>query len=105
MNINPCDNLSNKCYSVDPDLIVKCIGLLKSGKSDESYYISSDHLKNAPISLQNMTSFIFTAMLQHGCSDTNFNASEFKPIPKIKSKSLNDSSNYRAIAINSIAQS
>ena len=95
-------DLTNKCYTVTPELIAKCIRQLKSGKSDDTYDISSDHIKNASAPLHNVLSFIFTAMLQHGCSDTRFNASVIKPIPKNKNKSQNDSSNYRAIAINSI---
>ena len=87
---------------MSPDLIVECIGHLKYGKSDDSYDISSDHLKHAPITLKNILSFLFTAMIQHGSSDTKFNASVIKPIPKNKTKSQFDSANYRTISINSI---
>ena len=45
---------------------------------------------------------LFTAMLVHGVIPSDISVSTLIPIPKNKMKSLNDSDNYRAIALGSI---
>ena len=45
---------------------------------------------------------LFTAMLVHGVIPSDISVSTLIPIPKNKKKSLNDSDNYRAIALGSI---
>ncbi len=47
-------------------------------------------------------SMLFNTMLIHGVSPRNMLMSTLVPIPKNKNKSLNDSDNYRAIALGSI---
>ena len=62
----------------------------------------SDHLINGTPNLNVHLSLLLTAMLRHGFSPSQFCMSKLIPIPKNKKKSLNDSSNYRAIAMSNI---
>ena len=52
--------------------------------------------------LYTYVSLLFNSMLAHGCVPNDFLISTLVPIPKNKRKSLNNSDNYRAIALSSI---
>ena len=82
--------------------IDKGLNGLHNNKRDETCDMFSDHLINGTPNLNIHLSLLFTAMLRHGFSPSQFCMSKLIPIPKNKKKSLNDSSNYRAIAMSNI---
>ena len=95
-----CCSLScycSHCFSV-PDVRV-AIGFLKTEKNDK--ILSTDHLINAGLDFVVHFSFLCTAMIRHGYSPGSLMNSTVLPIPKNLRKSLNDSNNYRGIALNS----
>ena len=92
----------HQCYdhhSVDVTDLRKAVSLLKAGKSDG--VLSTDHIIKAPDELLVHFSFLFTLMIKHGHCPSPFIQSTIVPIPKNSRKSLNDSANYRGIALNS----
>jgi hypothetical protein len=96
---------ANACYhshTVIPGEIKKAVKRLKHGKHDGDNGHYSDHLINGTSRLYTYMSLLFTSMLVHGFSPEGFHISTVIPIPKNKRKSLNDSDNYRAIALGSI---
>ncbi len=101
-----CDiyNLSSdKCsdeFSLDD--IESCMLFIKPGKGTGPGGYSSDHLINGSKSLRIHIKLLFNAMIAHGFSPVDIRLSTLVPIPKNKRKSLNDSNNYRAIALSSI---
>lgn len=109
--IKCCDNdikkqcCENKCYSshcITAQDVHEAIGRLKCGKHDgvDGHY--SDHLKNGTSRLETHLSLLFTSMLKHSFAPSGFRVSTIIPIPKNKRNSLNESDNYRAIALSSI---
>ena len=78
------------------------IGRMKPFKADGLEATSSDILINACTELHVHLGLLFNSMLIHGVSPCNLLISTLVPIPKNKNKSLNDSDNYRAIALGSI---
>ena len=75
---------------------------IKSNKKDGFDDVSTSHLIHASSVLSIHMSLLFTAMLHHGFSPSQFRFSKLIPIVKNKRKSLHDSNNYRAIALSSI---
>lgn len=95
-------NSSCKCHHVTTvDEITTCVRLLNFDKNDGFLGLSTNHLKHGTHRLHTLLSVLFTAMLQHGHVPPDMLISTIVPIPKNGMKSLNDSSNYRAIALNS----
>ena len=90
------------CHNINVNLVNNAIKKLNKGKSDENYELMTDHLINAPKVFNIYLSATFNGMLIHGYCNQKFYRSVIKPIPKNKRKSLNDSTNYRAISINSV---
>ena len=93
---------SGHCYydhTVSVSDLRRAVELLKSGKSDGN--LSTDYLINAPPVLFVHLAFLFTTMIRHGMSPSPFTESIIIPIPKNARKSVNDSENYRGIALNS----
>lgn len=91
-----------KCYSghsITPVDISAALSHLKSGKNDGK--LTTDHLIHGGHDLQDHLSALFTTMIRHGISPPSILVSTVVPIPKNTRKSLNDSSNYRGIALNS----
>ena len=88
--------------SISADDVVRGVGEMKSGKSDSNHQFYTDHLLHGPQRLYVLLSMLFTAMLVHGVIPSDISVSTLIPIPKNKKKSLNDSDNYRAIALGSI---
>ena len=81
--------------------VVTCIGRLKSGKSDASCQLYSDHFMQGTHRLFVMITLLYSSMMLHGTIPTAMNISTLVPVPKNKMKSLNSSDNYRAIALSS----
>lgn len=91
------DCYCSHCVSV-PD-IQGALKFLKAGKCDG--VLSSDHILNACHELFVHLSLLFTTMIRHGFAPGPLLKSTVVPIPKNLRKSVNDSSNYRGIALNS----
>ncbi len=104
------DNISNICdkglctssHNITVDDVRDAILRLKPFKADGVEDASSDILIHGCNILSIHLSFLFNAMVKHGISPRNMLMSTLVPIPKNKKKSLNDSSNYRAIALGSV---
>ena len=88
--------------SISADDVVRGVSEMKSGKSDSNHQFYTDHLLHDPQRLYVLLSMLFTAMLVHGVIPSDISVSTLIPIPKNKKKSLNDSDNYRAIALGGI---
>ena len=94
-----------KCYhshGVSVVEIKKALSYINHGKSDGTAGLYTDHLINAPIRFHVFLSLLFKSMLTHGSPAEGFMLSTIIPIPKNKRKSMNDSNNYRGIALSSI---
>ncbi len=93
---------SSLSHIVPPAITLEVVRSLALDKMDETYNISSNRFINGTELLYSVFSQITTIMLHHGSTDVLFNKAVIKPIPKISQKSRADSSNYRAISLNSI---
>jgi len=94
-----------KCYSshtINVHDVNKAISTIKKGKVDGNYEHYSDHLINGSIKIKIMLAMLFQSMLNHGSIPKGMLQSTIIPIPKGKNKSLNNSNNYRGIALSSI---
>ena len=91
--------LSPSCHSVNVSTVKDAAKSLAKGKKDETYDMNSNHFIYGPECLFIRLASLFEAMIIHGCCDSLLNRSVIKPIPKSKSKSCCDSSNYRAISL------
>ena len=80
---------------------MNAIAHLKSGKSDGSEGLYSDHFIHGTHRFYVILSMLFTSMLSHGFSANSMILGTMIPIPKDKKKSLCNSGNYRAIALSS----
>ena len=92
--------ISNPTMNVH--LVKKAISKLKHNKSDGSVNISSEHFLNACDELSVHLSMLFTLMLRNSYAPRDLLISKLKPIPKNLRKSVNDSNNYRSIALSSL---
>ena len=92
------------CYDHDINVnnIIDAVAKLKNDKFDPIYSISSFNIIHGTDKLYNYLSIVFKILLHHGISNEDLNRSILVPLPKNKRKSLNNSSNYRAIALSSI---
>ena len=103
------EEIEEKCNQADrrsrmlttAEHIQEAKGLLNRGKRDGDGVFSTDHIIHGGASLYNALSILFSPMLHYGYTPSQMLASVVIPIPKSKRKSLNDSSNYRGIALNS----
>ena len=96
---------SDNCYHkhvFTPNDIFDAISCVKKGKSDGTGDLSSDYLIHGSHSLRVHLGLLFTSILRHGIFPTDFVLSTIIPIPKSSRKSLNNSENYRGIALSSI---
>ena len=95
---------STSCGShvIDRDGIVNSVEQMRPGKNDGFDGLSSDYILNAPMSLFEILSVLFTCMLHHSYSPDSFCLSTMVPIPKGSNKDLSMSINYRGIALGSI---
>ena len=85
LNSSCCD------YIITVTDVKNAIAHRKSGKSDGSEGLFSDHFIHGTHRFYVILSILFTSMLSHGFSPI--------PISKDKKKSLCNSGNYRAIAL------
>ena len=101
--INKCG--SSTCinaHCINANDVSNAISKLKKGKSDGTNNLISDALIYGCDSLHVHLSLMFSAILHHGVSPDNMLLASLVPIPKSSKKCLNNSSNYRAIALGSI---
>ena len=96
------NNLCTSDHHISVENIASAIKHIKPGEHDGSDNVSTDHIINAPPELYRHLAILFSKMLQYGYTPKQFRLSKLIPIPKNKRKSLNDSTNYRAIALSSI---
>ena len=89
-------------HVVTVDEVICCVNLLKSNKSDGNEGLLSNHIINGSTLLYDNIAMLCTAMIYHGYASPNLRLSTVIPIVKNKKKSLNDSGNYRGIALSSI---
>ena len=97
--------ICGKCYNshgISVERVKEAVNNLKRGKHDGDLYHYSDHLINGTKYLHGLMSLLFSCMLRHGFCPSSFLLSTVIPIPKNQRKSLNDSENYRGIALSSI---
>ena len=89
-------------YNITVHDVMNAVTHLKTGKSDGSEGLSSDHFIHGNRKLYVLLSILFTLFLRHGFSPNSMILGTMIPIPKDKKKSLCSASNYRAIAVSSI---
>ena len=89
-------------YNITVHDVMNAVTHLKTGKSDGSEGLSSDHFIHGNRKLYVLLSILFTLFLRHGFSPNSMILGTMIPIPKDKKKSLCSASNYRAIALSSI---
>jgi len=78
------------------------VTLIKLGKSGGQNGHSSDNIRHGTRKLYIHLASLYNCMITHGFAPMDFRLSTLIPIPKNRRKSLNDSNNYRAIALSSI---
>ena len=99
-----CNCNTASCRSLHGTTVVdikNAVSLLHRSKSDGLIGLSTNHLKYGTNRLYTLISVLFTGILEHGYIPQEMLKSTIIPIPKNLKKSLSDSSNYRAIALNS----
>jgi len=89
-------------YIVEVCDVKKAVSNLKAHKSDGSFDLSTDHFLNAGDELYVHVALLFSAILVHGFSPSEFCTSTIIPIPKGSNVNVTDSANYRGIALSSI---
>ena len=92
----------DSCHVITTEVVKRAISKLKRGKKDEIHFLSSNDIIEAQDILAPILSQLFSAILIHNCTDKDFNSSLIKPNPKNTLKSLSNSSNYRAISLNTV---
>ncbi len=100
-------DISTKCshgtckgiHRVSFDNVSKAMLKLKHGKQDGNSGLSTSHLIYGGEKLVHFLSLLFTGMLMHGYTPEDMLLSTIIPIPKNTRKSLNNSDNYRGIAL------
>ena len=82
-------------HTIDLNDVAQAVTHIKLGKSDGYVGHSSDHIKYASAKL-------FILMFMYRNAPHNMLISTIVPIPKNRKKSINDSDNYRGIALSSV---
>ena len=105
------DVMIHSCYDHSTDVrtpvisvqdVALAVGEMKTGKRDANHMLFTHHLVHGTNRLFVLLSLFFTSAVVHRCIPSEINTSTLVPIPKNTKKSLNDSDNYRAIALSSI---
>ena len=97
---NSCCLGACKCsHVISVNALGDAMRSLKAGKSDG--FLSTDCIIHGCPELIAHFSILFTCMVRHGFSPMSVMLATIIPIPKNSRKSVNDSSNYRGIALNS----
>ena len=99
--INEDCNVDHTNSVIKVNDVIEAISQIKHGKKDGYSLIYTDHFINGTNKLYIMLSLLFSSMIVHGFSPDGLNISTIQPLVKNKRKSLNDSSNFRAIALSS----
>ena len=81
--------------------VVEGISQVKHNKKDGYGVVYTDHFINATHKMFVYLSLLFNAMVFHGFSPDGFSIATIQPLIKDKRKSINNSDNYRAIALSS----
>ena len=97
-----CKHKCNYSHVITHENVKQSIKLLKHNKSEGISQCNTNHLIYACDTLSVYLSLLFNSMLIHGVSPKMLLNATIIPIPKDKRKSLNDSNNYRAIALSSV---
>jgi exonuclease III len=103
------DHIHNKCsnqlcgnkHCVTVEDVKESRQSLKYGKQDGYMGLYTDHILNGTDRLTVYLSCLFSSMITHGFTPEAMLISTLVPIPKNSRKSLNDSNNYRGIALSS----
>ena len=82
--------------------VEQAVKMMSRQKSDGCTECLSDHFLNGTALLYRHIAILFNCMLRHASVPETMKLSTLIPIPKNRKKSLNDSQNYRAIALSSI---
>ena len=96
--------LNSSCsdYIITVTDVMNAIAHCKSGKSDGSESLFSDHFIHGSHRFYVILSIFFTSMLSHGFSPNSMMLGTMIPIPKDKKTSLCKTGNYRAIVLSRI---
>ena len=89
-------------YIITVTDVMNAIAHFKSGQSDGSESLFSDHFIHDTHRFYVILSILFTSMLSHGFSPNSMILGTMIPIPKDKKTSLFNSGNYRVIVLCSI---
>ena len=108
--MNLCNSVEGKVNSyhlndvdkVTPDVVKEAAQNLKDSKSDPTYNFSSDCIKHGPDALFNLLSIIIKSFLVHGKVTLFLLLATLVPLIKDKLGSINESKNYRSIALSSL---
>ena len=95
------DGKCGKSHDNLPRDVAAAVARLNRGKKDGGAGLSTAHIIHAHEKIHIHISFLFTAMLRHGIVRGEMISSTIIPIPNNSKKSINDTKNYRGIALNS----
>jgi hypothetical protein len=90
------------CHVFRVDEIISMSKELKRGKHDGNLGLYSDHIIIASERFFSSLTLLFNCMLSHCVVPQGLQLCTIVPIPKSAKKSVNDSDNYRAIALSSV---
>ena len=99
---NPSEHLCENNHNISVNDFRAALSHIKYGKSDGCTQCSSDHIKHGTPKLHVYFSLVLSKVLSHGYVPKDMLMGTISPIPKNRKKSLNDSDNYRSIALSSI---
>ena len=102
ITVNSVHTEPSRGHTVTPDIVKEAAGNLRDSKSDPTFYFSSDCIKNGPDNLFVHLSPVIKSFLIH-CNVVYFMLlASLVPLIKDKLGSINDSKNYRSIAMSSL---
>ena len=90
-------------HSITLEDVSKAVLHMNPGKSDGSTGMTTDHVIQGSKKLQLYIAMLLDGMFHHGYAPDGFLLSTIISIPKNRRKSMNDSSNYRGIALSSVS--
>ena len=103
MIVSKCaTGLCDSDHVITTNDVMEGIKLLKHNKSDGNEGLSSNHIIYGSNLLYAKIARLCTSMIHHGYASPNLRISTIIPIVKNKKASINDSSNYRGIALSSM---
>ena len=91
------DETPNAYPHVSFDDVVRGISQTKRIKTDSKSVFYTDHFINSNLLLRVFLSMLFSSIIVHGVTPSDFNEATIFPLIKNKRKSVSDSTNYRAI--------